>query len=77
MDREQVARDIRHPRAAEVMSSLFAQEGPSAIQRGEPAPDFELPRLGGPDAGQRVRLSDHFAPGDGGRPVALVFGSYT
>jgi hypothetical protein len=29
MDREQIARDIRHPEAAEVMSSLSAQEGPA------------------------------------------------
>jgi hypothetical protein len=37
---------------------------------GDPAPDFELPLLGG---GGTARLSDL----NGGGPVALVFGSYT
>lgn len=43
---------------------------------GDPALDFELPRLDGETherTGETVRLSS-FA---GGRPVALVFGSYT
>ena len=43
---------------------------------GSPAPDFELRRLAaggsGELTGERVRLSDHL-----GKPVALVFGSYT
>jgi hypothetical protein len=37
---------------------------------GDPAPDFELPLLGG---GGSVRLSSF----RGERPVALIFGSYT
>jgi hypothetical protein len=77
MTREELERDIAHPRAAEVMPALMAQDGPEAIQQGDPAPDFCLPRLGGPEAGLRVRLSHHFAAGAASRPVALVFGSYT
>ncbi len=77
IDREQLALDIAHPQAAEVMAQLFAQENPDAIQEGDPAPHFTLPRLGGPQAGAQVRLADHFAPAGAGRPVALVFGSYT
>ena len=42
----------------------------SGVPEGEPAPDFELPRLGD---GQLVRLSSF----RGDRPVALIFGSYT
>ncbi len=37
---------------------------------GDEAPDFELPLLRG--GGEKVRLSDLR-----GRPVALIFGSYT
>ena len=46
----------------------------NAPKVGEPAPDFELKRLSpeGKLTGERVRLSDLR-----GRPVALVFGSYT
>jgi hypothetical protein len=55
----------------QVMTSPFYGELMTpAVRPGEPALDFELPRLEG---GGRVRLSD-FA---GERPVALVFGSYT
>jgi hypothetical protein len=41
---------------------------------GSPAPDFEIERLSadGKRTGELVRLSDAH-----GRPVALVFGSYT
>jgi hypothetical protein len=55
----------------QVMSSPFYGELMTpAVRPGDPAFDFDLPRL---DSGGRVRLSD-FA---GERPVALVFGSYT
>ncbi|MBI1816807.1 MAG: hypothetical protein HYR72_17650 [Deltaproteobacteria bacterium] len=37
---------------------------------GDPAPDFELPRLG---SDERVRLSTFH----GDQPVALIFGSFT
>jgi hypothetical protein len=77
MSREQMGRDVQHPKAAEVIKTLFAQDGPSSLQPGGAAPDFELPRLGGPNAGERVRLSNHFESEGSGRPVALVFGSYT
>ena len=41
---------------------------------GEPAPDLELEKLDaqGNRTGQMARLSDHF-----GKPIGLVFGSYT
>lgn len=41
---------------------------------GDPAPDFEIERLSaeGQRTGETFRLSEHR-----GRPVALVFGSYT
>ncbi len=42
----------------------------SEIDVGDPAPDFELPLV---DGGASIRLSEFGA----GRPVALVFGSYT
>jgi hypothetical protein len=54
------------------MQQIMAAEATSA-QVGDPAPDFRLQRLGGPNAGERVTLSSHF----GKRPVALIFGSYT
>lgn len=41
------------------------------IAEGDLAPDFELPRV---DGGGTVRLSSLL---DDGKPVALVFGSYT
>jgi len=44
-------------------------EEPSGVAVGEPAPDF---RLEPPDGGERVSLS-----GFRGKPVALIFGSYT
>ena len=76
MRREEIERDIRHPKAAAVMERLFAQDGPASLQEGDAAPDFELGRLHGTDAGERVQLSQHFRAGEA-RPVALVFGSYT
>jgi hypothetical protein len=63
---------MSHPQAAEEVMRAMALEA-SSVQLGDPAPDFDLPRLGGPDAGERVRLSLHFER----RPVALIFGSYT
>jgi len=59
-----------------VMKVLFAQDGAGTLEVGDVAPDFELARLHGPNAGERVTLGDHFRPGSE-RPVALVFGSYT
>jgi hypothetical protein len=63
---------ISHPKAAEQVVELMALDARS-VQAGDPAPDFALPRLGGPNAGDVVTLSSHFAK----RPVALIFGSYT
>lgn len=63
---------MAHPEAARSVEEIMGREATS-VQVGDPAPDFDLPRLTGPDQGQRVRLSEHF----GKRPVALVFGSYT
>ena len=58
-------------RLGDVMTSPFyAGLMTPSLAPGDPAFDFELPRL---DGGGLVRLSD-FA---GDRPVALVFGSYT
>lgn len=61
---------MSHPQAAAQVARLMALEAAS-VQQGDPAPDFELPRLDA--SAERVRLSSHF----GKRPVALVFGSYT
>jgi hypothetical protein len=63
---------MSHPQAAGEVMRAMALEGTS-VQVGDPAPEFDLPRLGGSNAGERVRLSSHF----GKRPVALIFGSYT
>ena len=63
---------MSHPQAAEEVMRTMALEA-SSVQVGDPAPEFDLPRLGGPNAGERVRLSSHL----GKRPVALIFGSYT
>jgi len=63
---------MSHPQAADEIMRVMALEATS-VQAGDPAPGFDLPRLGGPKAGERVRLSSHF----GKRPVALIFGSYT
>ena len=63
---------MSHPQAADEVMRAMALEA-SSVQLGDPAPEFDLPHLGGPDAGKRVRLSSHF----GKRPVALIFGSYT
>tara|TARA_B100002003_G_scaffold221752_1_gene225036 strand:- start:369 stop:668 length:300 start_codon:yes stop_codon:yes gene_type:complete len=50
----------------------------SAPQVGQMAPDFTLERLSaeGKRSGEMVSLSDNFSP-TGGRPVGLIFGSYT
>ena len=69
---EDLRKAMSHPKAAEQVATLMALEAVSA-QTGDPAPDFTLPRLGGPKAGEVVTLSAHF----GDRPVALIFGSYT
>ena len=45
-------------------------DGPDGPDEGSPAPDFDLALLDGD--GERVRLS-----GLRGRPVGLIFGSYT
>ena len=69
---EDLRNAMSHPKAAEQVAALMALE-PTSAQTGDPAPDFALPRLGGPKAGEVVTLSSHF----GKRPVALIFGSYT
>jgi hypothetical protein len=63
---------MAHPEAARTVEEIMGREITS-VQVGDPAPDFDLPLLIGPDLGQCVRLSEHF----GERPVALIFGSYT
>ena len=74
MDVDDLMDAMSHPKAADVVKELMALE-PNAVQQGEPAPDFTLPRLPAPgaEAGAPVTLSSHF----GKRPVALIFGSYT
>jgi hypothetical protein len=65
--------DISRERFAEIAAHMAEREK-RAPAPGSPAPDFALRRLGPgrtPSA-QRVRLSELR-----GRPVALVFGSYT
>ncbi len=64
---------MSHPLASETVAELLALE-PQTVQQGEPAPDFTLPYLPGHGGaeGETVTLSAHR-----GRPVALVFGSYT
>jgi cytochrome oxidase Cu insertion factor (SCO1/SenC/PrrC family) len=52
------------------LKEAMAKRDESAPKVGEEAPDFELPVLHG--NGETVRLS-----GLRGKPVALVFGSYT
>ena len=47
--------------------------GDHGIRPGEPAPDFELPRVGG----GTLRLSALLHGSDGGRPVLLHFGSFS
>lgn len=56
----------------EQMRRVFAEmrERPDGPGEGSPAPDFDLAILDGD--GARVRLSDLR-----GRPVGLIFGSYT
>ena len=56
----------------------MAEYDAGAPPAGSPAPDFEIERLSPPEGqrtGESFRLSAHLA--DNGRPVALVFGSYT
>lgn len=62
-------RDIRRSMAAR------EERTPAA---GTAAPDFEIERLSadGQRTGETFRLSEQLSQG-GGRPVALVFGSYT
>ncbi len=63
---------MEYPGVAEEIERLVAADRAS-VQAGAPAPDFNLARMTGPQAGERITLSDHF----GKRSVALVFGSYT
>ena len=49
--------------------TLWTRARDGVLQPGDPAPDFNLPAL---DRASSVRLSDLR-----GRPVVLVFGSYT
>lgn len=58
-------------------SARLAREA-AAPEVGDPAPGFTLERLSaeGRRTGEMVSLRDHFSKG-GGRPVGLIFGSYT
>ncbi len=69
---EDLREAMSHPQAADEIMRVMALEATS-VQAGDAAPEFDLPRLGGPNTGEPVRLSSHF----GNRPVALIFGSYT
>ena len=62
------------PEAYQRMRELRIERERSTPAVGDPAPDFELPMLvdGSPDRSQTQRLSSLV-----GRPVGLVFGSYT
>lgn len=64
---------IAHPKAAGAIEELMVLEA-SSVQEGDAAPDFSLPWIPGPGAErvERLTLSSRV-----GRPVALVFGSYT
>ncbi len=55
----------------------MAEYDAGAPAAGSPAPDFEIERLSpqGQRTGDSFRLSEHLT--ENGRPVALVFGSYT
>jgi hypothetical protein len=57
------------PPAPPSVDPAFLHFTRAQVQAGDPAPDFELPRIGG--AGS-IALS-----GLRGRPVVLVFGSFT
>jgi hypothetical protein len=58
------------PQERTAMMQFIAARETHAPAVGDPAPDFELPLLGG---SERVRLADFH----GKKPVALIFGSYT
>ena len=73
--RAQLERDLSHPLAATTTHRLYELDARAETQVGQRAPDFVLPRLDAPE--ERVCLSSHFEPAGPGRPVALVFGSYT
>ncbi|MET0552814.1 MAG: deiodinase-like protein [Vicinamibacteria bacterium] len=52
------------------LEALWTRARRGALEVGQPAPDFDLPTL---DGSTRVRLSSL----RGGKPVVLIFGSYT
>jgi hypothetical protein len=62
--------------------TLWLRARSGTLRPGDPAPDFTLTRL---DKSGQVRLSSFFAPGSdlanaspaNGKPVVLIFGSYT
>ena len=58
------------PKRRAAFMQFLSERETHAPTVGSPAPDFELPRLGG---GEKARLSAF----RGQRPVALIFGSYT
>lgn len=58
------------PERRDALRAAFAERERRLPAIGDAAPDFELPVLHG--GGARVRLSSLR-----GRPVALIFGSYT
>lgn len=60
--------NFAHFRPRHLLADALRTIRRTGIRPGEPAPDFELPRVGG----GRLRLSDLR-----GRPTLLRFGSYT
>ena len=64
---------MSHPAAPAFLAEWMPIDAAS-VKQGAPAPDFSLPYLPGQgrEPGETMTLSAHL-----GRPVALVFGSYT
>ncbi len=75
---ENFARMLLTPEQYTAMRAERLAREERAPQVGQMAPDFTLERLSavGKRTGGTVRLSDNFAGGRG-RPVGLIFGSYT
>jgi hypothetical protein len=79
---ENWARMLLSPEQYTAMRAERLAREEHAPKVGDKAPDFSLERLSadGKRTGEMVNLWQHFASGDGpghGRPVGLVFGSYT
>ena len=75
---ENWARMLMTPEQYTAMRAGRLAREEAAPDVGQPAPDFKLERLSpeGKRTGEMVSLSDSFSPGRG-RPVGLIFGSYT